>query len=255
MKVIAQFNAKELKQQSGQSVVEALVLFLALIVLFMAIPWLGRISDIGLQQANASRYAAFQLTRHEEGIDESDLKHRFFLSKDHQWKDRANNDVVKSDSIHIRMDRDKKLTDYMQPGGSGSNREVLRREWGIEDKGIATIAINTRPQYTQVDDRTNEPMSAGLSFFDQQILNIRRHTSILTGSAHSPTDLAAHKRSAASALAWREAAEASYDSGKKVADIAGPVDAAWNRPSPVFDWLEPWEGQLPRHHLEAKRGY
>ena len=90
-----------LKEQSGQSVVEALVLFLVLIMMFMAIPWLGRLSDIGLQQANASRYAAFQLTRHDEGIDENDLKQRYFLGEDHQWKDRANNDLLTSDSIYL----------------------------------------------------------------------------------------------------------------------------------------------------------
>lgn len=243
-----------LKEQSGQSVVEALVLFLVLIMMFMAIPWLGRLSDIGLQQANASRFAAFQLTRHDEGIDENDLKQRYFLSKDHQWKDRANSDLLTSDSIYVSLDRDKKLDEHMQPGGKGSNQQTLRREWEIEDKGIATVAIHTKPQYTQVDDKTHGAMSAGLSFLDQQVLNIHRHTSILTGAAHSASDLSAHRRSASSDLAWREAADASYESGKKVAEIAVPIDEAWNRPNPVFDWLTPWEGQLPRHHLEANKG-
>lgn len=245
---------QQLKQQSGQAVVESLVLLLVLIAMFMAIPWLGRLSDIGLQQANASRFAAFQLTRHEAGIDENDLKQRYFLSKDHQWRDRANNDVITSENIYLSLDRDRKLDEHMQPGGKGTYQQTLRREWGIEDKGIATIAVNTKPQYTQVDDSADRPMAAGLSFFDNQVLNIQRHTSILTGTAYSPSDLSAHQRSASSDLAWREAAEQSYESGKKVAEIAAPIDAAWERPMPVFDWLTPWQGHLPGHHLEASKG-
>ena len=70
----------------------------------------------------------------------------------------------------------------------------------------------------------------------------------------SASDLSVHQRSGSSDLAWREAAEASYESGQKVAEIVAPVDAAWNRPNPIFDWLNPWEGQLPGHHLEAKKG-
>lgn len=243
-----------LKAQSGQSVVEALVLFLVLLVMFMAIPWLGRLSDIGLQQANASRYAAFQLTRHHEGIDENDLKHRYFLDEDHQWKDRANNDLITSDSIYLSLNREQKLGSHMQAGGEGSHQQTLRREWEIEDKGIATIAVHTRPQYTQVDDKTDSAMSVGLSYLEQQVLNIHRHTSILTDAAHSASDLSAHQRSGSSDLAWREATEGSYESGKKVAEIAVSVDAAWERPNPVFDWLSPWEGQLPGHHLEVKKG-
>lgn len=243
-----------LKAQSGQSVVEALVLFLVLLVMFMAIPWLGRLSDIGLQQANASRYAAFQLTRHDDGIDENDLKQRYFLAENNQWKDRANNDLIANDAIYLSLDRHKKLEEQMQPSGKGSNQAILRREWEIEDKGIATVAINSKPQYTQVSDKSQSAMNAGLSFFDQQILTIQRHTSILTGAAHSASDLSAHQRSGSSDLAWREAAEASYESGQKVAEIVAPVDAAWNRPNPIFDWLNRWEGQLPGHHLEAKKG-
>lgn len=243
-------SSKNLKKQSGQSIAETLVLLLVLIVFFMAIPWLGRISDIGLQQANASRYAAFQLTRHEEGIDEADLKHRFFLSGEHQWRDRASNHIIQNDSIHITLDRSKKLGENMQAGSVGLYQSTLRREWKVEDKGIAMVHVNTRPQYTQVDNRTNDAMSPNLSFFDQQILNIQRHTAILTGTAHSSSDINAHKRSAESRLAWRDTSEASYESGKKIAEIAAPVDSAWNRPDPVFDWLSPWAGQLPGHHLE-----
>lgn len=86
------------------------------------------------------------------------------------------------------------------------------------------------------------------------MLSIQRHTSILTGVAHSSSDLNAHKRTAQSELAWLEATTASYESGNKVADIAGPVDSAWSRSEPVFDWLTPWAGQLPGHHLETKKG-
>lgn len=245
---------RQLKEQRGQAVVESLVLLLVLMAMFMAIPWLGRLSDIGLQQTNASRFAAFQLTRHEAGIDENDLKHRYFLNRDHQWKDRANNDVITSENIYISLSRERKLDEYMQPGSKGSHQQTLRREWDIEDKGIATIAVHTKPQYTQVDDTSNTPISAGLSFFDSQVLNIQRHTSILTGTAYSPSDLSAHQRSGTSDLAWREVAEQSYESGKKVAEIAVPIDAAWDRPIPVFDWLTPWQGHLPNHHLEGYKG-
>ena len=241
------------QHQSGQSVVEALVLMLVLIVMFTAIPWLGRVSDIGLQQANASRYAAFQLARHGEGVDERELKHRFFLGQQHQWKDRVNEDMIKNDSIHITIDREKQLSEQSQPGGDGHHQSILRREWQIGDQGIASIHINTRPQYTKTGASSEESMSPGLSFFDQHVLNIQRHISILTGAAHSSTDLSSHQRAGQSSLAWKEAAEASYESSAKVTDVAAPVDAAWDRPQPVFDWLTPWAGQLPAHHIEAER--
>ena len=244
-----------LRRQSGQSVVEALVLLLVLILMFMAIPWLGRISDIGLQQSSASRYAAFQLTRDANTLIENDIKARFFLQPEHQWKDRANKQITEREHIHVSVTRNKKLNTDAQPGGDGSHQLKLRREWEIEDQGIANVSIDTRPQYTQVDDRTNEPMSPSLSFFDQQIINIHRHTAILTDTAHSSSDLYAHQRSAQRQLAWSEATTASYESGQKIRDIASPVDAAWSRPEPVFDWIKPWAGQLPQHHLGTKRGH
>ena len=248
--LLTSWRHPSLAAQSGQSIVESLVLLLVLIVFFSAIPWFGRISDIALQQMNASRYAAFQLTRHEEGIDEADLKHRFFLSKEHQWRDRAHNKIIQHDRIHVQLDRSKKLAAAMQPGADEIHATRLRQEWQVEDKGVAAVHVTTRPHYTQVDDRSHVAMSPGLSFFDQQLLNIQRHTAILTGAAHSATDMNAHRRTAESNLAWGEASQASYESGRKVAEIAAPIDAAWKRPAPVFDWLSPWAGALPGHHLE-----
>lgn len=243
-------HSKTLNQQAGQSLVEALVLFLVLLVIFSAIPWLGRLSDIALQESQASRYAAFQLTRHEGGIDESDLKTRFFTAGGEQWKDRQQKNIVPEEVISLSLTRVDKLSSAMQPGGQGRNQNTLREEWQLEDEGIARVSVVVKPQYSQSNAEDAGVMSPRLSFFDNQVISLHRHSAILTGLGHQASDSAAHKRTAESALAWSEAAEASYETGKRVAEVATHVDAAWPRANPVFDWLQPWEGHLPSHHLE-----
>lgn len=236
--------------QQGQALVESLVLLLILISFFIAIPYLGRLIDISITQSNASRYGAFQLTRQLTGLNESYIKEKFFLKNDQQWRDRQNQKIVHEGNILLHVSRLEKLSNGMQPGKKKA--QVLREEWGIEDKGIARVDVSVSPSYTQGKSRTSTALGLGLVFFDGINPFIKRHTSILTDAGHSDSDLSTHKRTARTNTAWGKAAKGSYELGRSIQSYAAPVDRGFSRPQPVFDWLEPWAGKIPQRHLRGK---
>lgn len=238
--------------QRGQSLTEFLVLMLALLVFLMAIPWLGRLLDISLNQSNASAYAAFQHTRQLDTVNEDDIKQRFFLGSDKNWRDRQQKLLLDSDRVQITIERESKLNADMQPGMQAEYSSSLRRDWQIEDKGIVQSIVTVHPQYSQVSENKDVALGLNLSFFDRLQPQLQRHTAILSDAAHASSDLLAHQRTEWSKDGWRNAADSSYELGRKIQSYAGPVDQGFKRVQPVFDWLQPWAGKLPRHHLQKQ---
>ncbi len=240
------------KGQSGQALAEGLVLMLVLILFFVAIGWLGRLLDMGLQASHASHYGAFQLGREIPDINKAELETRFLLGPEKNWRDRRGNLLLNSDAIDVTVDRNEKLDATMQPGTNHKQAALLRKGWQIEDPGMARLSLSVTPVFAAARQQANSQvaLNLGLDFFDHFSLSIRRHTSILTGAGHAASDQAAHTRTSFSREGWQNAASLSYESGQKIQSYSESVDAPWNRPQPVFDWLQPWQGTLPAHHLE-----
>lgn len=241
-----------LKQMAGQSLAETLVVMLAILIFFTAIPWLGRLLDIGLNQANASAYAAFQYTRQLDGVDEKDIKERFFLGVDKNWRDRRQELLMSSERVHISVGHEKRLNTLMQPGMQAEHAQALREGWKIEDKGVVQARLSASPTYSRVGSAKTTALGLDLGFFDQLNPRLSNHTAILSDAAHASSDIESHHRTAWSNEAWGNATDRSYDLGRKIQSYAGPVDAGFDRAEPVFDWLVPWAGKLPGHHTQRK---
>lgn len=245
-------SSRGFQQMAGQSLAETLIVMLAILLFFTAIPWLGRLLDIGLNQANASSYAAFQYTRQLDSVDENDIKDRFFLGADKNWRDRQQALILDSDRVHISVGHEQHLTPLMQPGMQEEYAQALREGWQIEDKGVVQARLTVSPVYSAMGSNGSSALGLNLGFFDQLTLRLQSHTAILSDAAHASSDLGAHQRTAWSHEGWKSAAEGSYEIGRKIQSYANPVDAGFNRADPVFDWLVPWAGKLPGHHTQSK---
>lgn len=232
--------------RKGQSLVESMVAFLGLIVLFLAIPWLGRLVDINLQAENASRYGAFSMSRRLDHLDEQAIKQKFFLSKEHHWKNRRQEDIVTAEQIKLVHNRSAVLSDEAQAGQNTNFAKALRQEWSLQDRGIADIQIQVTPEYG------DQPSSNGLwldgGFLERLVIPIKRHTAILSDAGHSDTDIHSHQRTASSSLAWKQVSHDSYALGRHIQKYASPVEG-FERAQPIFDWLVPWAGKLPERHI------
>ncbi|MDY3330893.1 MAG: TadE family protein [Pelistega sp.] len=240
-----------MKHHQGQALVESLVIFLVLISLFVAIPWLGRLLDIRQQQDNASRYGAFQLTRQLDGIDEASIKDKFFLGDSHRWQDRQGKRMVTQDSVNLNIDTSRQLSDEAQAAQQIGSARSLREQWQIQDKGIADVLVDVVPSYA-AKGSTWAALGVDSAFLERLVIPMQRHTAILTDAGHSASDKEAHQRTGQSALAWQDSAEASYELGRHIQHYAAPVEG-FNRAQPVFDWLMPWTGRLPKHHLHRDK--
>lgn len=230
----------------GQSLVEGLIIFLGLILLFLAIPWLGRLIDINLQAENASRYGAFSLSRRLDNLDGQDIKQKFFLSKEHQWRNRRQENIVGQEQIKLAIDTATSLSDAAQAGQHLSQAKVLRQEWDLQDRGIANVQVSVTPDYHARPSSNSLGLDAG--FFERLVIPIQRHTAILTDAGHSDTDIHSHQRTGRSSLAWKKVASESYELGQHIQKYAAPVEG-FERAQPIWDWLVPWAGKIPSQHL------
>lgn len=233
--------------QAGQAVVEALVSLLALAVLWMAVIWLGRIQDLALHASHASRYSAFTASRDDTVFQSPSGGSSFMTSLPQQWVSKAGTPLLGSvynDSGGFH--RGIRLSDLAQPGGRDPDSIRLRNEWKVADPGVAKAFVIFTPFGQKMGSQAS---LLGRDFFVNAYPRISRHTVIATGAGHASSDSDAADRTAASAYGWSDAANASYQLGKRIERNAGGVDEAWRRPRPVFDWQHPWSNELPAHHV------
>ncbi|HUH59001.1 MAG TPA: pilus assembly protein [Candidimonas sp.] len=241
MTITSHVEASHVGGQQGQAMVEGLVVLLALTALWSAISWLGRLQDIDLQAAHASRYAAFSSTRHPNMDAHRNMGHiarlHFFGGPAHQWTDAQGSRMLRNAAEEVQFDTDRRgsLPFHAQPGGSGGNATSLRADWHIADTGIVDSHVTVAPS-------AFNPADWGISA-------VRRHTAILVGAGHAGNDTHVQHRLAESALAWGKSAQASYGVGRSIAGAMVAVDAGWDRPEPIFDWLDPWADAVPDSHL------
>lgn len=233
--------------QKGQALTEGLVVILGVLTLLVAATWLARLQDIVLYQQHASRFGAFELAR-SGSIHEAKTVQRFFSGTHAGWRSTSGSPMVPDAAVQTTVSRSAQLHVLGQPGALHESATRLRREWRLQDTGIANVSVTVRPDVAATSGQIHHSSTlAGkdLGFTQEIALALSRHTAILTGAGHTATVSSAHVRAAESDTAWRQVADASYAAGKRVTSVAQPVDAPWNRPTPIFDWFMPWAGKRP----------
>ena len=222
-------------RQAGQALVEGIVVLLALLSLWVAISWLGRFQDMALQASHASRFAAFSLTRNPIAPPVLQGRTDYFSGPDHQWMDRRGQSALSKDrsEVTFSVGRQPVLQSGAQPGGAASRAQELRQGWRLEDTGILkAYAIVSSSHYPA----------------------LARHTALLTGAGHASDDADNQHRLAESPATWGDSANPSYELGRRIESRVSALDRAWGRSQPHFDWLGPWAGYVPAHHLGEFQG-
>jgi hypothetical protein len=194
-----------IEAQRGQAVIEALAALALFGLLGTAVISVGRFQWQGLDASLATRSLAF----------------RYALG------DRA------SGSSHLHVGRANRAADF--PGPGGIRAAALRRELGVEDRGMvrADAALRVSPHRQHGDG-----------------LILRRHTAILADAGHADSDARVQQRIATSRTAWADAARSSRGAARQAAAQLKGIDRGWGRPAPEFDWLMPWEDLVPADRLD-----
>lgn len=243
-------------RQAGQALVEALVAFTVLLVVWVAIAWLGRFQDIALQASHASRHAAFSEARGEP-INLTGLRKKFFTAPNHRWADRRGWALFSAEGDEVQLDvlRGASLDSLAQAGRDANYANLVRKQWEVADSGIVDAQVTV--SFTELPTPgfgRQDTFMAGLRDFDQSYPRLVRHTAILKGAGHASDDHAVQQRVAASALGWADAADRSYGLSRQILSSMKAVDAGWGRPLPTTDWLGAWAGKVPeRHRLTSGR--
>src|SRR5690606_27635170 len=96
---------------------------------------------------------AFELAR-AGNIDNAKLSPRFFQGRHASWHNRQGNALVVAERIHVTYNRQALLDPQGQPGAVDSNATILRKEWELQDRGIANVSLRIRPRATSPSEQT-----------------------------------------------------------------------------------------------------
>lgn len=232
-------------QQGGQALVEALVVLVVLGSLWLGIAWLGRLQDVGLQLAHASRRAAFAHAHQGLAPEALDAGVDGYLdAPGHRWRTRQGQDFL---AAAVRLDLESLgAMAGRQAGDPVAGAADLRRELRLGDPAV-------RRAVARVRTAGGASTTGSLLDFDRLGLDLRRHTAILSGDGAAAGDADVQSVLAGSPRAWGSAASASRTAGQAVLGRLRSVDAAWGRALPDWDWTGPWTGSVPRPHLQVWR--
>jgi hypothetical protein len=224
--------------QSGQALAEGVVVMAALLLLWVLSGWLLKMQDLALQVSNASRYAAFDLARYADinRIQFPVPPKAYFTGSGQHWTDlRGRSWLMDERQVTIKGTMGTPLPFGAQPGQSNVLSSTLRGQWALADTGVREVIVMATPK-TGIENQPNQ---------------IRRQAFIAVNTGFASDDDNVVERIRASELAWAGNERASNGAGKLVAARLMPVDAAWSRPEPEFDWLGPWRQSVPVHHLQS----
>ncbi|HET8597582.1 MAG TPA: hypothetical protein VFM22_07475 [Castellaniella sp.] len=228
---------RESGRQDGQALAESLVVMGVLASLWLGLAWLGRLQDAALHLAHASRHAAFAWAH--QGLDEIGAA-ATDAGAQKVWQTRQGGPLLPegmSVALDVLPQPLSGLPGDSVPGAGGMRREL---RLGEEQIRIARAAART----------AGGPGTQGrLRDFDRLAVSLRRHTAILSGSGAVSGDAEVQRILGGSTRAWGHAAQPSQSLGRSLTARLAPVDAAWGRPPPVWDWLGAWAGRVPQRHL------
>jgi len=199
--------------QRGQALVEATLILGLLVGLMWALRATGVWQDETLRAGLAARQAAFAYSRF--APDPGNL----------------------DDNAQVNWIRAAHLSEAGQPGGAHRHAGVLRRQWQLGEINVVAAQVTVPLSLTSQAD--------GSRVF-------KRYTAILRGAGHSGGDAQTQQRVASAALAWQTVANRSSAVGRTVAARLNPLDAAWQRAQPGFDWLSDWTAVVPPVFLSAQ---
>ncbi len=246
-------------RQSGQALIESLVVALVLTVLWVAAHWLFHYQDMALSARHASRHLAFLAARTglvDQQLPDVSRRHvePFFGGRAHRWADRRGVFLFDAESsLHTALLPLDSLTAAAQPGGEDADATTLRREWALADTGILLghVAIGSG---AEKDVSAKDTSLLKLRQFELPYEALHRSTAILIGAGHSSSDDAAQARTGDSQLAWQAAEARSRAASVEVKARASEVDGGWKRAEPELDWLSAWSGQVPDEVLAPYKG-
>lgn len=219
-------------RQRGQALVEGLVAMLALIAMAGSIAWLYRLQDIALQASHASRALAFEYARNPQAQEVSAVAEHVF-HRDQRWNDKQGNSLLRPGSVQRQVLLSNVPMHLSQlPEHAVPRAATAWQELSQAGGSIATALVVVSP----------DGGSARL-----KDLKFMRQIAILFDAGHAESHEQTQQRIAQSASLWRSTADVSSALGRKTQMLLKPVDAAWNRPSPDFDWLSSWAGGLPSY--------
>lgn len=200
--------------QRGQALSEALVALALIAILGTAVISVGCLQWGGLEASHAARARAF---RYALGDHDKDVSREF----------------SSLGTASLSITRGRHAASFPGPGGAGA--AALRRELGVEDRGIVTA-------------RASVAMPLHRHHGDHAVL--RRHTSLLADAGHASDDQQAQWRIAMSRVAWGSAARGSLAVARQARAGLKNIDQGWARAMPNFDWLMPWSDLVPADRLD-----
>ena len=231
--------------QAGQALAETLVVLAVLGSLWVAIAWLGRLQDVGLQLAHASRRAAFAHAHQGQTPQMlAPAADGYLDAPGHRWLTRQGQDFLDGAAgLDLQALGPQ---DGPQAGDPSAVAAALREELQLGDPTVWRALARVRT--------AGGPTTQGtLADFDRLGLHLQRQTAILSGDGAAHGDAAVQAVLAGSRHAWQGAAAASQRAGEAVLDRAAGVDAAWGRALPDWNWIDAWTGSVPHPHLQPWR--
>lgn len=225
--------------QSGQAVIEGLVVLGVLSSLWVGAVWLGRLQDVALHTGHASRHQAFALAHQGQALDTPTIERLSGQS----WQTRQGGAFLDAQVPQFSV-----LLDEREPsvpvGGVAPAVVAARQDLRLGESGVWVVTAHRQT--------TGEASSGvGLQNFDRLRLGIDRHTAIMRGTGAAVSDEAAQARIVQAGSVWARQADLSIALGEQVSGRVRATDVAWGRADFTPDWLAPWTGWVPAHHLSA----
>lgn len=226
--------------QSGQAIVEGLVVMGVLSSLWLGVAWLGRLQDVALQVGHTSRHQAFALSHQGLALDKQALERLPGQS----WQTRRGEAFLDAEVMDSSLAFDGREPS-IRLGEAAPAAVAMREDLLLGERGVWVVSAHRRTV-------GEKQAGSGLQSFDRLELGINRHTAIMRGTGAAVSDDATQVRLAQAGSVWAAQAGRSIALGEQVSGRMQAVDAAWGRAAFSSDWLGPWTGWVPAHHLSTE---
>ncbi len=243
----------------GQAVVEALFALTMLSLLFVLVPMLGRLQDMGLQASFAARHLSFSLSRETPAIAalHEDVVQRFFEPEGYRFQAHGGGSMLlparRPVSVDVWTQGNNSMPTGGQIGGNSAEATRLRQELLFPDRGLVFGRVVAAPglRLSRSALAQGGPSMLGLNEWTSMRPVLHRYLAMLTDAGHAADDLSVQARIGASDHAWRLTANETVRAGRALTSGLRLLDEPWGRALPNFDWLQPWNGLVPEDRVDA----